>query len=239
MDKEDRKEIIREPEKSGRTDVRGKDRARTGENTVSVESDIERMKKEMEEHHGEIVCRELIWDLIPEINEMNQRLSEEGGHPVMDNLIWRVKSPESIVKKLRRKGKEVSYESALLELSDLAGIRVVCFFQDDVYRMAKAIRKIPGIHIVKEKNYIAHPKDSGYRSIHIILEMLHNEDKIRVEIQIRSVAMNYWAILDHQLSYKNEKKGMEKLRKELKSYAIAIAKIDKKFLKLRKRIEKL
>lgn len=185
------------------------------------------------------ICSEIIWDVIPEINEINQRLSRECGHQVMENMTWRVKSPDSIACKLKRKNREISLECALETLNDLAGIRVICSFQDDVYRMAKAIRKIPGLKIVKIKNYITHPKPSGYRSIHIIIEVLHNEENVRMEIQVRSVAMNYWAILDHQLCYKNEKKGTEKLRKELKSCAVAIAEIDKKFLKLRKQIEKL
>lgn len=185
---------------------------------------------------------DIIWDIIPELNEINRRLSIECGRQVMDNLTWRVKSPESIVKKLKRKNREISLECAVATLYDIAGIRVICSFQDDVYRMAKAIEELPGVHVVKMKNYIAHPKDSGYRSIHIILEVPYREEQKYVEIQIRSVAMNYWAILDHQLFYKNEKtdkKEIEKIRKELKSYAIAIAKIDKKFLKIRKRIEKL
>ena len=164
----------------------------------------------------------------------------------------RIKTPESIVKKLKRKGRKLTFDCALETLNDLAGIRVICSFQDDVYRMAEEIRDIPGLRIVKEKNYIAHPKDSGYRSIHLIVE--YNGDgafmdecceaadireSLRAEIQIRSVAMNYWAILDHQLCYKNEKKEAQKIKKELKACALAIAKIDKRFLKLRKRIEDL
>lgn len=200
---------------------------------------IEEIRRKMEEYRLKEIYSEIIWDLIAEINEINVRLSKECGRQIMDNITWRVKSPESIVKKLKRKNREISIECAKETLNDLAGIRVICSFQDDVYRMAKEIKKIPGLHIVKVKNYIAHPKASGYRSIHIIITVPVEEEKVTVEIQVRSVAMNYWAILDHQLCYKNEEKEVEKIRKELKSYAIAIAKIDKKFLKLRKQIEKL
>ena len=109
--------------------------------------------------------------------------------------------------------------------------------------MTKEIRKIPEMKIKKVKDYIAHPKSSGYRSIHIIIELPYNEDQtIGLEIQVRSAAMNYWATLDHQLSYKHklgDPKETEKIRKELKSYAMDIAEIDKKFLKLRKKIDKL
>ena len=213
---------------------------------------VTQMARDMKEYHLKEICTELIWDLIPQINEINVRLSKECGRQVMDNITWRVKAPESIVKKLKRKGRKLTFDCALETLNDLAGIRVICSFQDDVYRMAEEIRDIPGLRIVKEKNYIAHPKDSGYRSIHLIVE--YNGDgafmdecceaadireSLRAEIQIRSVAMNYWAILDHQLCYKNEKKEAQKIKKELKACAIAIAKIDKRFLKLRKRIEDL
>ncbi len=203
------------------------------------EEKIRRMETEMKACQVREMCQEVIWDVIPQINEVNRMLSEECGRLVMDNITWRVKTPESIVHKLERKGREVSLACAMETLNDLAGIRVVCSFQDDVYRMAKAIRKIPGLRILKVKNYIAKPKASGYRSIHVIAQVLYHEERIRVEIQVRSVAMNYWAILDHQLCYKNEKKETARLKKELKDCAIAIAEIDKRFLKLRKEIEKL
>ena len=93
---------------------------------------------------------------------------------------------------------------------------------------------------MKEKNYITKPKSSGYRSIHLILRPTKTTSNIKcIEVQVRSAAMNYWAILEHQLCYKNEKKGAGRIRKELKECAIDIAKIDKKMLKLRKEIEKI
>lgn len=205
----------------------------------SFQEDMARLKEEIREGKMREEYAEVIWDVIPMIHAINERLSEQAGREVMDHIIWRVKSPESIANKLQRKGKEISLDSAVKTLNDLAGIRVVCPFQDDVYRIAKAIRKLSGLKIIKEKNYIAHPKASGYRSIHMIAEMTHEDKKYRVEIQVRSVAMNYWAILDHQLWYKNENKDADKLRKELKACAVDIAEIDKRFLKLRKQIEKL
>lgn len=219
-------------EKGGRT---------IGENMEKEKQEerIRALAEEMKAGGLKEMYQEVIWDVIPQINEVNRRLSQECGRPVMDNITWRVKTPESIVNKLERKGREVSLACAMETLNDLAGIRVVCFFQDDVYRMAKAIRKIPGLRILKVKNYIAKPKASGYRSIHVIAQVLHHEEQIRVEIQVRSVAMNYWAILDHQLCYKNEKKDAARLKKELKACAVDIAEIDKRFLKLRKQIEKL
>ena len=102
------------------------------------------------------------------------------------------------------------------------------------------LKNLPGYELVKEKNYINKPKASGYRSIHLILRPANTAYDINyIEIQVRSAAMNYWAILEYQLCYKNEKKGAERIRKELKECAIDIAKIDKKMLKLRKEIEKI
>ncbi len=205
----------------------------------SFEQKKKQIEQELEESGLKNIYSEVIWDIIPEINEVSRRISAECGRQVMDNVTWRIKSPESIANKLRRKNREISLDCALRTLNDMAGIRVVCPLQDDVYRMAKAIRKLPGLKVIKVKNYISHPKASGYRSIHVIVEALHNEETVRVEIQVRSVAMNYWAILDHQLCYKNERKETEKLRRELKACSIDIAEIDKRFLKLRKQIEKL
>ena len=133
------------------------------------------------------------------------------------------------MEKLHRKNRKVSLNKAIETLRDLAGVRVICSFQDDVYRVAGAIKKLPGYELVKEKNYITKPKSSGYRSIHLILKPAKTTSNIKcIEVQVRSAAMNYWAILEHQLCYKNEKKGAEQIRKDLKECAIDIAKIDKK-----------
>lgn len=184
------------------------------------------------------MCTGWIEKLVSAIREQGDILSKECGYPTIDNVTWRIKTPESIRKKLIRKEREVSFETARKTIHDLIGIRVVCPFQDDVYKVADAISNIDFVEVKKTKNYIAHPKESGYRSIHMIVEPKEDE-KIEIEVQIRSVAMNYWAILDHLLCYKNDTKETESVKRQLREYAIAIAKIDKKFLKLRKKIEKM
>lgn len=214
-----------------------------------LEKEIAAMERAMRKADTEGQCLLLIEEVLPQIQEIDERLSRKHGRKMMENVTFRVKSPESIVKKLHRKRRAVSLASAVGTLRDMAGIRIVCSFQDDVYRVADALGKLPGYMLVKEKNYIARPKASGYRSIHLILKPVKPADEegkkaagervACVEIQIRSVAMNYWAILDYQLCYKNEKKGAEKIRWELKEYAVEIAKIDRKMLKLRREIEKI
>ncbi|MDO4169402.1 MAG: GTP pyrophosphokinase [Lachnospiraceae bacterium] len=187
-------------------------------------------------------CENIFKWLVPEIEKIDAELSKKAGRPVVEYTRCRIKSAESIVNKLQRKGREITYNCAIATLHDLAGIRVICSFQDDVYHMTRKIRKIKGLKIRKVKDYIAHPKSSGYRSIHMMIDIPFGEQTIGLEIQVRSAAMNYWATLEHQMSYKNKKesgKETDKIRKELKDCAIDIAEIDKRFLKLRKRIEKL
>lgn len=200
------------------------------------------IQKDMDEIHLNEVGNDIIQSLLPELQKIIDRLSKKKQRMIVEHIYWRVKSSESITNKLIRKKKEVSLNTAIQSLHDILAIRIVCPFQDDVYSVCKAIttQESLNIDIKNVKDFIAHPKSSGYRSIHIITTV-HNEKlgDIDLEIQIRSVAMNYWAILDHQLYYKNENKKTQELKEELRGYAIEIANIDKKFYKIRKQIEQL
>ena len=197
-----------------------------GNTGTQLEKEVAAMEEAMKQHNIEENCQKLIDGLMPQIKDMERTLYGTYHRNIIEYSTSRIKTPESIVEKLHRKNREVSLNKAIETLRDLAGIRIICSFQDDVYRVAGAIKKLPGYELVKEKNYITKPKSSGYRSIHLILRPT-------------KTTMNYWAILEHQLCYKNEKKGAERIRKELKECAIDIAKIDKKMLKLRKEIEKI
>lgn len=121
-------------------------------------------------------------------------------------------------------------------------MRAICFFRDDIYRIADAIKAQKGIKIIKEKDYISKPKKSGYQSFHIIVEVpltyYEKEEYIRAEIQIRSFAMDYWAELDNQMCYKKSVGEVEAIRKEILSYSDVMTEMDNKMLELRKRIEK-
>ena len=179
-------------------------------------------------------------DIITRIELLGERLSERAGRPVVDNIISRIKSPESIVRKLVRKNREISPQNALTTLHDLIGVRVVCPFQDDVFHLAEEISRNIGYEVVNFKDFVSKPKSSGYRSIHIILACSNaSGTQFFAEIQVRSVAMNYWAILDHLLCYKNEDERVRGLHEQLKECAEEIAAIDRKFYKLRRKIEKL
>ena len=187
-----------------------------GSTGTKLQKEVAAMEEAMKQHHIEEQCQLLIDEMMPQIKRLGRSLSGTYHRNIIEYTTSRIKSPESIVEKLHRKNREVSLDKAV------------------------AIKNLPGYELVKEKNYINKPKASGYRSIHLILRPANTAYDINyIEIQVRSAAMNYWAILEYQLCYKNEKKGAERIRKELKECAIDIAKIDKKMLKLRKEIEKI
>ncbi len=144
----------------------------------------------------------------------------------------RLKSPESIEEKLIRYGKEVSIESARENIMDIAGIRVVCNFIDDVYAIADMLIEQNDIALIGKKDYIENPKENGYRSLHLVLSvpvfLLNGCENVPVEVQIRTVAMDFWASLEHQLRYKKGKEFANKINVELKACAEVSAKLDQR-----------
>jgi len=135
------------------------------------------------------------------------------------NIISRIKTPESIANKLSRNNWELTPESIEKNLNDVAGVRVICSYQTDVYQLAEALLKQEDITLITRKDYILHPKENGYRSLHLIVEVpvyLHNTKRsVRVEIQIRTIAMNWWASLEHEIRYKKQFKDSSQLDMEL------------------------
>ena len=156
---------------------------------------------------------------------------------------WRLKSYDSVCKKMQKKGLELNFDLALEKINDLIGFSAVCAYVDDIYKVADLIEKQQDIHILKIKDYVQQPKKSGYQSLHLIVEVpvtyLDKTTAVRVEIQIRSVAMDYWAELDSQMCYKKDAGQLEAVEKATKQYADVIAGVDKKMLELRKKIQKM
>ena len=145
-----------------------------------------------------------------------------------------------------RKGLEPEFKLACENLNDLIGIRIVCLFLDDVYEIANILKGQKDITIIKEKDYISKPKKNGYMSLHLILGIPicfgDTMETRTVEIQIRTVAMDFWSVLEYQLLYKKEISGADKAEKagrELQSYSDEIAELDEKMMKLRNRIDKI
>lgn len=144
----------------------------------------------------------------------------------------RIKSMKSIVEKLDRKGFDVSLESAQTNLTDIAGIRVVCYYIDDIYRVARMLSVQDDITIVRETDYIKHPKSNGYRSLHLVIKVpvffSDRKELVPVEIQIRTIAMDFWASLEHQLRYKAIDEIPSSIVTELQECADTIAATDLK-----------
>ncbi|MBR0484990.1 MAG: GTP pyrophosphokinase family protein [Oscillospiraceae bacterium] len=142
----------------------------------------------------------------------------------------RIKSPQSIVGKLQKKGLELSAKSAQKNLMDIAGVRVICYYIDDIYAISELLAMQREYKIVKVKDYIKKPKPSGYRSLHVILMvpvyLATQKKEVPVEIQIRTIAMDFWASLEHQLHYKTKSIVSEALKKELQDCAEIIAETD-------------
>ena len=145
----------------------------------------------------------------------------------------RVKKPESIIEKLHRRGFPISVKSA--------GIRVICSFVDDIYTVAEMLARQDDINVLMVKDYIRCPKVNGYRSYHMIIEVpvffSDRKENMRVEVQIRTIAMDFWASLDHQMKYKKDVEDASEISEELKECAEVIAQTDLKMLSLRRKIE--
>ena len=152
----------------------------------------------------------------------------------------RIKSPVSILKKLTRRGIPVSLENIRNELNDVAGIRVICAYIDDIYDLAESLSGQDDLRVLLVKDYIENPKPNGYRSYHMIVEVpvFFSESKefVRVEVQIRTVAMDFWASLEHDIKYKKEVEHAEELERELKECADIINDTDRRMMALRDRI---
>ena len=139
----------------------------------------------------------------------------------------RIKSPDSMIRKLELHGLPTDCDTALAEMHDTVGVRVICSFVDDVYRVAGWLSKQPELHLTTTKDYIAYPKPNGYRSLHLILEIADGPGKgLSAEIQLRTIATDFWANVEHQIKYKHPVSHEALVRAELKPFADDIASVD-------------
>ena len=162
---------------------------------------------------------------------LKEELREFYDYSPIEDITSRIKKPENVIEKLNRKEYALTYDNLINHLNDVAGIRIICNFKDDVYKVVELIESFQDIRIIKKKDYIKNPKKSGYRSIHLVVEVPINFSKgiifVKVEIQIRTLGMNFWAVLEHKFNYKKNKLT-EKDKKALVKYANMINKIDDK-----------
>ncbi|PWW06109.1 putative GTP pyrophosphokinase [Paenibacillus cellulosilyticus] len=155
----------------------------------------------------------------------------------------RLKSPESMMNKLFRKGCELSLDSMKRNIKDIAGIRITCSFISDIYRISDMLRRQHDLRIIETKDYIKHPKPNGYQSLHMLVEvpvyMSDGMEHVCVEIQIRTIAMDFWASLEHKIFYKYNAAVPQHLLEELKSAADSANALDKQMEQLHREISEI
>ena len=173
-------------------------------------------------------------DLTEKIEDLNKAVKDARGEGIYEHLTARVKSEESMREKCRRKGLSEDERSALEEIHDAIGIRIVCSFIDDIYEIVSLIKGFENIEIVEEKDYVRNVKPNGYRSYHMVIAirtdfadcMGRNPGKCYAEIQLRTIAMDSWASLEHRLKYKKDVKNQQLIVAELKKCADELASCD-------------
>lgn len=160
-------------------------------------------------------------------------------YDLIDHIDSRIKEPKSIIKKMDKKKYDKTYLNLIEKINDVAGIRIVCTLKDDIFFIKDLIKNMSNIHILKEKDYVTNPKKSGYSSYHMIVEVpVQLSQKIiyvKCEIQIRTLAMDFWASFEHKVKYKSENDVSKKASKELISCAKMINKFDDKMTKVNSR----
>lgn len=180
--------------------------------------------------------------LVERINILDHYLYEESDveQKAIHHIESRIKSQESIEEKLKKLNLAVNKENAMEYLKDIAGIRVVCFFESDIYKLIDVLKRQSTFILVKEKDYIKNPKPNGYRSLHIILAVplyyMDASEYFPVEIQFRSMAMDLWASMEHRICYKKDKEGV--LKEEFLQYAKELEEMEQKFQENISRVKK-
>lgn len=174
-------------------------------------------EKEFQQLHERARC-----EVMNYITEMDEMYKQKNGNGFIRHLENRMKTPESICGKLERKGYPFDFDVAVEKLNDISGVRVICFCLKEIYWLVNRIKTDGRFKVLKTKDYIKHPKNNGYQSYHIILEVPIKDEKgirtMRVEVQIRTIIMDAWASVDQRIIYKKKKKISSRLKERVKQY---------------------
>ncbi len=172
---------------------------------------------------------------------LNNEFKQAHQYNPIEHITSRVKSPQSIAKKMRHNGREMTVENVVKYINDIAGIRIICSFTSDIYRIADLIAKQSDITVLKVKDYIVNPKPNGYTSYHMIVSVpIFLSDEVidtKVEIQIRTIAMDFWASLEHKIYYKFEGNAPDHITRELKECADLVSFLDRKMLAINEEVQ--
>ena len=175
------------------------------------------------------------------LDVLNKELSLRNNRNPFESIKSRIKTPVSIYEKMKKKGIDFSIKDIEESLSDIAGIRVICSFVDDIYMLADCLKHQDDIILIQEKDYIAKPKVSGYRSLHLILEvpifLTQEKQFMKVEVQFRTIAMDFWASLEHKMKYKKDIEDAETISDDLRFSADLINQLDRRMQQIRERID--
>ena len=173
---------------------------------------------------------------------LNDDLSRDYDRNPIEMIKSRVKSPESILKKVKAKNLDYDIDVIMENIHDIAGVRVICSFVDDIYKVAEMLASQDDINVITIKDYIKNPKPNGYRSYHMIVEVpvffSECRKKMKVEVQLRTIAMEFWASLEHKIRYKKDVEDFEDIARELKECADVIASTDFKMQEISKSISR-
>ncbi|GAA0069100.1 GTP pyrophosphokinase family protein [Clostridium sardiniense] len=184
-----------------------------------------------------------IEEISTKINILNNEFKMLHDYNPIEHIKTRVKKPKSIVQKLISKGLEPTAENIMDNLKDIAGVRIICSFTEDIYLIFNILSKQDDINVIEVKDYIKNPKENGYRSLHAIITipvfLSTGTVDVPVEIQIRTIAMDFWASLEHKLYYKYRNKTLDHISSDLRECADMITVLDNKMIDIRKEIEKL
>lgn len=212
------------------------------DNYIDSEKDLILVNKELESHEDfykmalqfqqiMMVYESAIKQVETKLEILNKEYKVFGRRNPIETIKSRIKTPESIATKLQKKGVPVTFKSMSENLTDIAGVRVICPYISDIYTIKDVLLKQPDLKLLEEKDYIANPKPSGYRSLHIVIQVpvylsqaVHH---VNVEIQLRTIAMDFWASLEHELRYKTTSKIPISIRRELQRCAETIAMTDR------------
>jgi Uncharacterized protein conserved in bacteria len=196
-------------------------------------------KKEFSELMTFFKCA--IMEVETKLNVLNQEFALQYDRNPFESIETRLKDPVSIVEKLMSRGIEVNLENIERELYDIAGIRVVCSFKEDIYKLADLLIEQDDVLILMRKDYIKKPKDNGYRSLHMIVDipifLSKGKKHMKVEVQFRTIAMDFWASVEHKLKYKKEIQNPDEVGERLKRCADILSSMDDEMEDIRRRID--
>ena len=202
---------------------------------VQRDSDIDNWKEVM------LIYSSALKQISTKLEILNDEFQHVHRYNPIEHIKSRVKTPESIVKKLKKHGYESTIQNMIEYVNDIAGIRVICSFTSDIYQIAEMIRNQSDIKVISIKDYIVNPKKSGYKSYHMLVTIpVYLSDRIvdtKVEIQIRTVAMDFWASLEHKINYKFEGNAPDHIRNELIECARMVSELDERMLSLNEEIQ--